>query len=201
MSAPVVIGGRPVGLRHPPLIVAEMSGNHNQSLSLALEIVDAAAQAGAHVLKLQTYTADTITLDVRRDEFVVSDAHSLWNGRNSLYELYKQAYTPWEWHAPIMQRAQERGMLCFSSPFDETAVDFLEELDVPAYKIASFENNTCRSFARSPPPASRSSCPPAWPRWRRWTRRFALRGKPAVRSSCCSSARAAIRRRRRVQTF
>lgn len=140
MSAPVVIGGRPVGLQHPPLIIAEMSGNHNQSLSLALEIVDAAAQAGAHVLKLQTYTADTITLDVRRDEFVVGDAHSLWKG-NSLYDLYKQAYTPWEWHAPIMQRAQERGMLCFSSPFDETAVDFLDDLNVPAYKIASFENN------------------------------------------------------------
>src|SRR5262245_48042113 len=116
-----------------------MSGNHNHSLDRALAIVDAAAESGAHALKLQTYTADSITLDVRRDEFVITDPNMPWKGSN-LYELYQQAHTPYEWHAPIMQRARERGMVCFSSPFDEAAVDFLESLDVPAYKIASFEN-------------------------------------------------------------
>jgi len=122
-----------------PLIIAEMSGNHNQSLERALQIVDAAAKAGAHAIKLQTYTADTITLDSREQGFVIDDTDSLWNGRN-LYDLYREAHTPWEWHAPIMKRAAELGLICFSSPFDETAVDFLESLDVPAYKIASFEN-------------------------------------------------------------
>ena len=117
-----------------------MSGNHNQSLERALEIVDAAAAAGAQAVKLQTYTADTITLDVHTDEFMITDKSSLWDG-NSLHRLYQSAHTPWEWHAPIMQRAKLRGLLCFSSPFDESAVDFLESLDVPAYKIASFENN------------------------------------------------------------
>jgi N-acetylneuraminate synthase len=117
-----------------------MSGNHNQSLDRAYQIVDAAATAGAHAIKLQTYTADTITLDVQVGEFRITDEASPWNG-DSLHSLYKKAYTPWEWHAPIMQRARERGLLCFSSPFDETAVDFLESLRVPAYKIASFENN------------------------------------------------------------
>jgi N-acetylneuraminate synthase len=117
-----------------------MSGNHNQSLERAFEIVDAAAAAGAHALKLQTYTADTITLDVHSDEFLIADEGSLWKG-NSLHDLYQKAHTPWEWHGPIMQRAQGLGLLCFSSPFDETAVEFLESLDVPAYKIASFENN------------------------------------------------------------
>jgi N-acetylneuraminate synthase len=117
-----------------------MSGNHNQSLERALAIVAAAAQAGAHAIKLQTYTADTMTLDVRAGEFSISDATSLWNGRN-LHDLYKQAYTPWEWHAPIIQRARELGLICFSSPFDDSAVDFLMTLDVHAFKIASFENN------------------------------------------------------------
>jgi N-acetylneuraminate synthase len=117
-----------------------MSGNHNQSLERALDLVDAAASAGAHALKLQTYTADTITLDLRTDEFYIADESNLWKG-NSLHELYRMAHTPWEWHGPIMQRAKERGLLCFSSPFDESAVDFLESLDVPAYKVASFENN------------------------------------------------------------
>jgi pseudaminic acid synthase len=117
-----------------------MSGNHNQSLDRALEIVDAAAVAGAHALKLQTYTADTITLNVRGGDFEIRDQGSLWAGQN-LHDLYAKAHTPWEWHAPIMERAHHRGMLCFSSPFDESAVDFLEELGVPAYKIASFENN------------------------------------------------------------
>jgi N-acetylneuraminate synthase len=132
------IASRPIGPGHPPFVIAEMSGNHNQSLERALEIVDAAADAGAHALKLQTYTAETITLDVNEGEFHIHDKASLWAG-NSLHQLYQQAYTPWEWHAPIFQRCRDRGMICFSSPFDETAVDFLETLDVPAYKIASFE--------------------------------------------------------------
>lgn len=140
MNSSFFIGHRAIGPAHAPFIIAEMSGNHNQSLQRALDIVDAAASAGAHALKLQTYTADTITLNVRAGEFVIQDEKSLWDGSN-LHDLYNKAYTPWEWHAPIMQRAKQHGMLCFSSPFDETAVDFLEELDVPAYKIASFENN------------------------------------------------------------
>lgn len=133
------IGDRRVGRDAPPLVIAEMSGNHNQSLERALRIVDAAAAAGAHALKLQTYTADTMTLAMNEGEFYISDEKSLWKG-TSLHDLYKQAYTPWEWHAPIMKRARDRGMLCFSSPFDETAVDFLSGLNVPAFKIASFEN-------------------------------------------------------------
>jgi N-acetylneuraminate synthase len=139
MSASFHIGDRPVGRQVAPFIIAEMSGNHNQSLDRALEIVDAAAAAGAHAIKLQTYTADTITLDVRNGDFQVNDPGSLWAGKN-LHDLYKQAFTPWEWHGPIMERARARGVLCFSSPFDETAVDFLESLGVPAYKVASFEN-------------------------------------------------------------
>lgn len=119
-----------------PFIIAEMSGNHNQSLERALELVEAAARSGAHALKLQTYTADTITM---RGAHTIEDPHSLWAGQE-LYDLYQQAYTPWEWHAPIFERAKELGMLAFSSPFDETAVDFLESLHVPLYKIASFEN-------------------------------------------------------------
>lgn len=134
------IAGRLIGPNHPPFIIAEMSGNHNQSLDRALAIVDAAAAAGAHALKLQTYTADTITLNVTEGEFFIADSESLWQG-SSLYDLYKQAHTPWDWHAPIMARARECGMTVFSTPFDETAVDFLETLDVPCYKIASFENN------------------------------------------------------------
>jgi pseudaminic acid synthase len=125
-----------IGAAHKPFIIAEMSGNHNQSLERALTIVDAAADAGAHAIKLQTYTADTMTM---RGAFTITDQGSLWNGRE-LYDLYKEAYTPWEWHKPIFDRAKERGIIAFSSPFDETAVDFLEELDVPLYKIASFEN-------------------------------------------------------------
>ena len=119
-------------------IIAEMSGNHNQSLDRALSIVDAAADAGAHAIKLQTYTADTMTLALKTDEFFISDPKSLWVGQ-SMHALYQKAHTPWEWHAPIIERAKQKGILCFSSPFDETAVDFLETLDVPAYKIASFE--------------------------------------------------------------
>lgn len=130
------IAGRLVGAGHKPFIIAEMSGNHNQSLERALAIVDAAADAGADAIKLQTYTADTMTLP---GAFTIEDENSLWKGRE-LYDLYKEAYTPWEWHQPIFERAKERGMIAFSSPFDETAVDFLEELGAPVYKIASFEN-------------------------------------------------------------
>lgn len=133
------IGNRSIGADAPPFIIAEMSGNHNQSLELALQIVEAAARAGAHALKLQTYTAETMTLDLSEGEFFIKDPGSLWAG-TSLYELYEKAHTPWEWHAPIFARAKELGMLAFSTPFDDSAVDFLESLDVPAYKIASFEN-------------------------------------------------------------
>jgi len=122
-----------------PFIIAEMSGNHKQSLARALKIVDAAAKSGAHALKLQTYTPDTMTLDSEEDEFFISDPNSLWAGQ-SLHSLYNKAHTPWEWHQPIFDRARELGMIAFSSPFDETAVDFLETLSVPCYKIASFEN-------------------------------------------------------------
>lgn len=132
----IKIAHHTIGLNHSPFIIAEMSGNHNQSLERALEIVDAAALAGAHAIKLQTYTADTITM---KGAYTIHDENSLWNGKE-LHELYQQAYTPWDWHQPIFDRAKEKGLIAFSSPFDETAVDFLETLDVPAYKIASFEN-------------------------------------------------------------
>jgi N-acetylneuraminate synthase len=135
----IKIANRAIGPASAPYVIAEMSGNHNQSLDRAFAIVDAAAAAGAHALKLQTYTADTITLNVHEGEFFISDDKSLWKG-SSLHDLYQKAYTPWEWHGPIMERARSLGMSCFSSPFDESAVDFLESLDVPAYKIASFEN-------------------------------------------------------------
>jgi pseudaminic acid synthase len=134
------IGGREIGRHAPPLVVAEMSGNHNQSLDRALAIVEAAASSGAHALKIQTYTADSMTLDLSEREFFISDPASPWKGK-SLHQLYLEAHTPWEWHRPILERARELGMLAFSTPFDETAVDFLEELDVPCYKIASFENS------------------------------------------------------------
>lgn len=133
------IAHRPIGLDQPPFVIAEMSGNHNQSLERALGIVEAAAAAGAHALKLQTYTADTMTLAIDEGAFFISDEGSLWKGK-SLHSLYNAAHTPWEWHPTIMQRAAELGLICFSTPFDESAVDFLEGLEVPAYKIASFEN-------------------------------------------------------------
>ena len=120
-------------------IIAEMSGNHNQSLERAFEIVDAAAGAGVDALKIQTYTADTMTIDKSDGEFLISDPKSLWEGE-SLYSLYQKAYTPWEWHEAIFDRCKERGIIGFSTPFDFSAVDFLEELDCPIYKIASFEN-------------------------------------------------------------
>jgi pseudaminic acid synthase len=129
---------REIGSGQRPYLIAEMSGNHNQSLERALAIVDAAAAHGADAVKLQTYTAATMTLNLRMPGFVIKDPNSLWAGRQ-LYELYEEAHTPWVWHAPIMARARSHGMACFSSPFDATAVDFLESLDAPAYKIASFE--------------------------------------------------------------
>lgn len=122
-----------------PFIIAEMSGNHNQSLDRALTIVDAAAKAGVDAVKIQTYTADTMTLDINEREFFIADKNSLWKGE-SLYSLYKKAYTPWEWHEAIFNRCKEWGIIGFSTPFDFTAVDFLEDLHVPCYKIASFEN-------------------------------------------------------------
>src|SRR3989338_5526731 len=135
----IEIGRYQVGPDQPPFIIAEMSGNHNQSLERALSIVDAAAKAGAHALKLQTYTPDTMTLNYKKGEFIISDRTSLWYG-NSLYELYTEAHTPWEWHEAIFKRCDEHGMVGFSAPFDSTAVDFLETLSVSLYKIASFEN-------------------------------------------------------------
>lgn len=124
--------------RPSPLIVAEISGNHNGSLERALDIVRAAAEAGAGAVKLQTYTADTITLDVDTPAFRLSEGHELWGNRR-LYDLYLEAYTPWEWHKPVFDLANELGLVAFSTPFDETAVDFLESLNVPLYKIASLE--------------------------------------------------------------
>ncbi|MFC3342749.1 pseudaminic acid synthase [Paenibacillus abyssi] len=135
----IKLGTRSISLNHRPFIIAEMSGNHNQSLDRALQIVEAAARAGAHALKLQTYTADTMTIDYAENEFFIDDPNSLWKG-TSLYNLYQEAYTPWEWHKPIFDRCKELGMIGFSTPFDETSVDFLESLNVPLYKIASFEN-------------------------------------------------------------
>lgn len=133
------IADKEIGQSVSPFVIAEMSGNHNQSLERALEIVSAAAKAGAHALKLQTYTPDTMTIDLDEGEFHISDPNSLWAG-TSLYKLYGEAYTPWEWHKPIFERARELGIIPFSTPFDDTAVDFLESLDAPCYKIASFEN-------------------------------------------------------------
>ncbi len=121
-----------------PFVIAEMSGNHNQSLDRALAIVDAAAATGAHALKMQTFTADSMTLDLAEGEFTVTDPKSLWAGR-TLYDLYKEAHTPAEWHKPLFDRAKKKGILCFSTPFSEDAVELLESLDAPAYKIASFE--------------------------------------------------------------
>ena len=133
---PIKIGNFEISDYGKAFIIAEMSGNHNQSLERALEIVEAAAASGAHAIKLQTYTADTMTI---KGALTITDPNSLWNGRE-LHELYQEAYTPWEWHKPIFDKAKDLGLIAFSTPFDESAVDFLESLDVPAYKIASFEN-------------------------------------------------------------
>lgn len=139
MNRSINIAGRLVGQDHPPFVIAEMSGNHNRSLERALEIVEAAARSGAAALKIQTYTPDTMTLDLDVGEFHIGDPQSPWKG-TSLYRLYAEAQTPWEWHAAIFERARALGVIAFSSPFDASAVDFLETLEVPAYKIASFEN-------------------------------------------------------------
>ena len=138
MSETIPFGARTIGRDQAPLVIAEMSGNHNRSIERALTIVDAAADAGADAVKLQTYTADTMTLDVTGPGFTIDDPKSLWNGR-TLYELYEEAHTPWEWHEALFARARERGIECLSSPFDRSAVEFLERFDPPAYKIASFE--------------------------------------------------------------
>lgn len=135
----ITIENTKIGVGSKPFIIAEMSGNHNQSLERALEIVDAVARTGAHAIKLQTYTADTMTLDLKEREFFISDDKSPWKGQ-SLYDLYKIAHTPWDWHKPIFDHAKKLGLICFSTPFDETSVNFLEKLRSPAYKIASFEN-------------------------------------------------------------
>ena len=128
-----------IGRNYPPFIIAEMSGNHNQSLERALKIVDEVAKSGAHALKIQTYTADTMTIDVSHGEFVVGQELELWKER-SLYDLYQEAYTPWEWHEEIFSHARKLGLIPFSTPFDDSSVDFLEGLNVDLYKIASFEN-------------------------------------------------------------
>lgn len=133
------LGDITIGKNFKPFVIAEMSGNHNKSLERAKEIIKVAASTGAHAVKLQTYTPDTMTIDHRGGLFDITDKKSLWFGRN-LYELYQEAHTPWEWHKPLFDLAKELGILCFSTPFDDTAVDFLETLHVPFYKIASFEN-------------------------------------------------------------
>jgi len=140
VNTAVQIAGRNISLADKPFIIAELSGNHNQSLQLALEMIEAAAKTGVDAIKLQTYTADTMTLDCDRDDFQILDKDNLWQG-NSLYKLYQQAHTPWEWHEVLFNKAKSLGLIAFSSPFDSTAVDFLETLNVPCYKIASFENN------------------------------------------------------------
>ncbi|SDP28525.1 N-acetylneuraminate synthase [Pedococcus dokdonensis] len=136
--APIEIDGHQVGAGQTPFVIAEVSGNHNGSLDRALEIIDAIAESGAQAVKFQTYTADTITIDAKGPQFQIRADHGLWGGR-TLYDLYQEAHTPWEWHAPMFERARERGLTPFSSPFDPTAVELLESLDAPAYKIASAE--------------------------------------------------------------
>lgn len=134
----IEIAGRQIGPETPPFVIAEMSGNHNQSLERAIQIVDAAVDAGAHAIKLQTASPDGLTLDVDSPDFKIQDKDSLWYGKN-LYQLYQEAVTPWGWHAPIFEHCRKRGIIAFSSPFELKAVDFLETLNVPCYKIASFE--------------------------------------------------------------
>lgn len=150
----IPFGSRQIGGDAPPVVIAEMSGNHNQSLERALAIVDAAADAGADAIKLQTYLPETMTLDCSGPGFTIDDPNSLWNGR-TLFDLYREAHTPWEWHEPIARRAAGRGMEWLSTPFDDSAVEFLERLDPPAYKIASFEITDLRLIRR----VAQTGCP------------------------------------------
>lgn len=153
-NAVLKIGSHSIGLNFPPFVIAEMSGNHNQSILKALDIVKAVADSGAHALKIQTYTPDTMTLNLRKEGFIVSDSHGPWNDK-SLYELYEVAHTPWEWHKQIFDYARALGLIAFSTPFDESAVDFLEGLEVPCYKVASFEItdiNLIRAIAKTGKP-------------------------------------------------
>ena len=139
MNQEILIGNRKISAESPAFIIAELSGNHNQDLGRALAIIEAAGESGADAIKLQTYTADTITMDCRNQYFAMQTG-TLWKGR-ILYDLYQEAHTPWSWHDKLFQKAEESGLICFSSPFDKTAVDFLEQLNAPAYKIASYEIN------------------------------------------------------------
>ncbi|MBK7305599.1 MAG: pseudaminic acid synthase [Chitinophagaceae bacterium] len=134
------IGNYTISTNNAPFIIAEMSGNHNQSIERAFKIIETAAKCGAHAIKLQTYTADTITIDHRGGLFDIKDESSLWKNRN-LYELYEEAHTPWEWHEALYKCAADNNIIIFSTPFDDSAVEFLEKINSPAYKIASFENN------------------------------------------------------------
>lgn len=138
--ATIKLGQRAIGPGEAPFIIAELSGNHDQSLDKALAMVDAAAACGADAIKIQTYTADSMTLDIGSGDFVIQDPGNLWQGK-SLYELYQLAMTPWDWHQAIFDRARQHDMLAFSTPFDQAAVEYLEQLNVPCYKIASFENS------------------------------------------------------------
>ena len=136
----IKIDNRKIGKKFKPFVVAEMSGNHNQSIKKAIKIIDKAAECGVDAVKIQTYTADTLTIDSDKDDFKIKDKNSLWKNQ-TLYQLYKKAYTPWEWHKKIFLHCKKKNLICFSSPFDETSVDFLQNFNVPAYKIASFEIN------------------------------------------------------------
>jgi sialic acid synthase SpsE len=145
----IKLGDTSVGADYPPFVIAELSGNHNQQLDVAMSMVEAAAKAGAHAIKLQTFTADSMTLDVNNAHFVIQEEDSLWQGE-SLHALYQKAATPYEWHQPLFDKAKSLGMLAFSSPFDEQAVDFLDNLNVPCFKIASFELTDLPLFVKQP---------------------------------------------------
>jgi len=139
MTRTVLLGDREIGDSAPPFLVAELSGNHNQSLERAISIINSAAKTGADALKIQTYTPDTLTIDCDKEDFQLNDPESLWHG-TSMYSLYQEAHTPWEWHEKIFEECRSKNILCFSTPFDITAVDFLESLNCPCYKIGSTEN-------------------------------------------------------------